>query len=100
MMQPPTATSTAKPRRTRSFVFAKSQPSRSLGLPGGFCFCLLLAVSACVTTAQEGEQMRQDIAALRVELKKEVDAPTHERQKLADEHPHRSKPPPEALDHL
>ena len=33
-----------------------------------------LCSAACVTTAQEGEQIRQDIAALRADLKKEMDA--------------------------
>ena len=56
--------------------------------------------SACVTTAQEGEQMRQDIAALRADLKKEVDTATQERQKLADEQTQRSKKLQEALDAL
>src|SRR5947209_2877415 len=51
---------------------------------------LLAAVStACVTTAQEGEEMRKDIASLRTDLKKEVDTATLERQKELDkaEHP-------------
>ena len=61
---------------------------------------LLLACSACVTTAQEGEQMRQDIAALRVDLKKEVDTANLERQKLADEQVQKSKALQEALDKL
>src|SRR5260370_11170551 len=95
-----TGNSSAKPRRKGSFVFAKSQPSRSLRLRGGFCFFLLLAASGCVTTAQEGEQMRQDIAALRAELKKEVDTATQERQKLAAEQAQRSKALQEALDQL
>src|SRR5256885_1945544 len=48
---------------------------------------LWLAVGsvACVTTAQEGEQMRKDIADLRTELKKEVDTAGMERDKLAAE---------------
>src|SRR5437016_1855616 len=40
-----------------------------------------LCSAACVTTAQEGEQMRQDIAALRADLKKEMDATAADRQK-------------------
>ena len=47
--------------------------------------CLALAATACVTTAQEGEQMRKDIAALRSDLKKEIDTANTERQKLAAE---------------
>src|SRR5207302_420921 len=52
---------------------------------------LLIALCsvACVTTAQEGEQMRADIAALRTDLKKALDATTQfmaQRQKEA-EHP-------------
>src|SRR5881628_611287 len=44
---------------------------------------LLIALCsvACVTTAQEGEQMRADIAALRTDLKKEMDATSADRQK-------------------
>jgi tol-pal system protein YbgF len=60
----------------------------------------LLFSSACVTTAQEGEQMRKDIAALRVDLKKEVDEATQERQKLAAEQTARAKALQEALDQL
>ncbi len=44
--------------------------------------------------------MRQDIAALRAELKKEVDTATQERQKLAAEQAQRSKALQEALDQL
>ena len=65
-----------------------------------FCFLLLLASAACVTTAQEGEQMRKDIAALRADLKKEIDDATQERQKLADEQAARAKALQEALDQL
>jgi tol-pal system protein YbgF len=54
----------------------------------------------CVTTAQEGEQMRKDIAALRADLKKEVDEATQERQKLAAEQTARAKALQEALDQL
>jgi tol-pal system protein YbgF len=61
---------------------------------------LFLACSACVTTAQEGEHMRQDIAALRVDLKKEVDTANLERQKLAAEQAQKSKALQEALDAL
>jgi len=62
---------------------------------------LLAALSAaCVTTAQEGEQMRQDIAAVRADLKKEVESATEEREKLADEQAQRSKALQDALDQL
>jgi len=46
---------------------------------------LLVALlsTACVTTAQEGEQMRRDIAALRVDLKKESEAGAADRQQRA-----------------
>jgi tol-pal system protein YbgF len=59
---------------------------------------LLVALlsTACVTTAQEGEQMRQDIAALRAELKKEVDATAADRQKEQQ----RAKALQDALDQL
>src|SRR4051794_22259868 len=62
------------------------------------CFCFFSA--ACVTTAQEGEEMRKDIAALRVELKKEIDTTVLERQKLADEQTAKSKALQDALDQL
>src|SRR4051812_40433071 len=52
--------------------------------------------SACVTTAQEGEQMRQDIAALRADLKKEMDATSGDRQKDQQ----RAKALQDALDQL
>jgi len=59
---------------------------------------LLIALSsvACVTTAQEGEKMRQDIAALRADLKKETDATAADRQKDQQ----RSKTLQDALDQL
>src|SRR6266478_2698990 len=59
-----------------------------------------LLCTACVTTAQEGEQMRQDIAALRTDLKKEIDTASADRQKLANEQQQRSKALQEALDQL
>jgi tol-pal system protein YbgF len=61
---------------------------------------LFLACSACVTTAQEGEDMRKDIAALRADLKKETDTATAERQKQADEQTQRAKALQDALDAL
>src|SRR3989442_13518763 len=51
---------------------------------------------ACVTTAQEGEQMRADIAALRTDLKKEMDATSADRQKDQQ----RAKALQDALDQL
>ena len=63
-------------------------------------FAALLATSACVTTAQEGEQMRQDIATLRADLKKEVDTANAERAKLAAEQQQRGKALQDALDQL
>jgi|SRR6185503_7522219 len=61
---------------------------------------IALACGACVTTAQEGEQMRQDIAALRADLKKEIETANAERQKLASEQQQRAKALQEALDQL
>lgn len=43
----------------------------------------LLLATACVTTAQEGEQMRKDIADLRAEMKKESEAANADRQQRA-----------------
>src|SRR5437588_698179 len=59
---------------------------------------LLIALCsvACVTTAQEGEQMRADIAALRTDLKKEMDATSADRQKDQQ----RAKALQDALDQL
>lgn len=61
---------------------------------------LALLSAACVTTAQEGEEMKKDIAALRVDLKKEIDTTNIERQKLADESAAKSKALQDALDQL
>jgi tol-pal system protein YbgF len=61
---------------------------------------LCLAASACVTTAQEGEEMRKDIAQNKLDLKAEVDAATAERKKLADETEARNKALQDALDTL
>jgi tol-pal system protein YbgF len=63
---------------------------------------LLIALlsAACVTTAQEGEQMRQDIAALRADLKKEIETATADRQKIAAEQQQRAKALQDALDQL
>src|SRR6267143_1441576 len=59
-----------------------------------------LLCTACVTTAQEGEQMRQDIAALRTDLKKEIDTASADRQKLSNEQQQRAKALQDALDQL
>jgi tol-pal system protein YbgF len=61
---------------------------------------LFLACSACVTTAQEGEDMRRDIAELRANIKREADAGDAQRQKMADEQTQRAKALQDALDQL
>jgi tol-pal system protein YbgF len=61
---------------------------------------LLLSLTGCVMWAQEGEQIRQDIAALRVDLKKEVDTATEERKKLAADQAAKAKALQDALDAL
>src|SRR5258708_32437578 len=63
-------------------------------------FLLLLSLTGCVMWAQEGEQIRQDIAALRVDLKKEVDTATEERRKLAADQAAKAKALQDALDAL
>ncbi|HUK87197.1 MAG TPA: tol-pal system protein YbgF [Terriglobales bacterium] len=59
-----------------------------------------LLASGCVTTAQEGEQMRKDIASLRADMQKEAEANKAEREKLAAEQQKSSKQIQEALDQL
>jgi tol-pal system protein YbgF len=61
---------------------------------------LLLSTAACVTTAQEGEEMRKDIASLRTDLKKETDTAAADRQKQTDESAQRQKALQDALDQL
>src|SRR4051812_43573202 len=61
---------------------------------------LLMMCGACVTTAQEGEDMRRDIAALRADLKKETDTATADRKKQEDEQAQRAKALQDALDQL
>src|SRR5258708_4593039 len=61
---------------------------------------LLLSLTGCVMWAQEGEQIRQDIAALRVDLKKEIDTATEERKKLAADQAAKAKALQDALDAL
>lgn len=56
--------------------------------------------SACVTTAQEGQQMRQDIAALRADLDKEKAADAASREQLAAEQVQKAKELQDALDQL
>jgi tol-pal system protein YbgF len=60
----------------------------------------LLATSACVTTAEEGQEMRKDIASLRADLKKETDTATADRQKETEESAQRAKALQDALDQL
>ena len=69
-------------------------------LRGALLLLAVLGGPACVTTAQEGEQMRQDIAAVRADLKKEIEAASQERQQLAEEQAAKSKALQEALDTL
>jgi len=61
---------------------------------------LLLLTSACVTTSQEGEQMRQDIASLKSDLKNEIATANAERTKTAAEQQQRAKALQDALDQL
>ena len=98
-----TSKHTAEAQRTqRSFLFSKPKilSLRPLRLCGALLLLATLGATACVTTAQEGEQMRQDIAALRVDLKREIDAGAQERQKLAEEQAAKSKALQDALDAL
>ena len=69
-------------------------------LRGALLLVAVLGGAACVTTAQEGEQMRQDIGALRTELKKEIDTASEERQKLSEEQAAKAKALQDALDTL
>ena len=63
-------------------------------------FLALLCCSACVTTAQEGEQMRTDIAALRAELKQQKEAAAAEHERLVAETAAKNKQLQDALDAL
>ena len=98
----PASRQTAEARRARRFTDLKNQPAspRPPRLRGALLLLALLGAAACVTTAQEGEQMRQDIAALRADLKKEIETANTERQKLADEQAKKSKALQDALDGL
>lgn len=84
---------------TKEKAEAEAKAPRS-GAKFAVCFSLLLASTGCVTTAQEGEQMRQDTAALRADLKKEIDSASQERQKLAEEQAAKAKALQDALDTL
>jgi tol-pal system protein YbgF len=91
---------TAEARRARRFFLKKKSFSPCpLRLRGALLLFAFFA-GGCVTTAQEGEQMRQDIAALRVDLKKEVDTASVERQKLAADQTQKAKALQDALDAL
>jgi tol-pal system protein YbgF len=59
-----------------------------------------LLATGCVTTAQEGEQMRKDIASLRADLQKEIETTKAEREKMAAEQQQRAKALQDALDQL
>ena len=61
---------------------------------------VLLSCTACVTTAQEGEQMRADIASLRADLKGEQAAANADRDKLSAEQAAKAKQLQDALDAL
>ena len=94
---------TAEELRTQRFAEKSSsqkKPPRSPLLRGVLFSVIVMGGVGCVTTAQEGEQMRQDIAALRTDLKKEVDTANLERQKLAEEQAQKSKALQDALDAL
>src|SRR4051812_20355727 len=82
------------------FCFQNRQFFAPLRVLRAFAVCCCFFSVGCVTTAQEGEEMRKDIASLRVDLKKEIDTATLERQKLAEEQAAKSKALQEALDQL
>ncbi len=82
-------------RRLRGGLFLQRKAPRFPRLRGVLLCCSLLGIG-CVTTAQDGEQMRQDIAALR----KDVDANNQEREKLAAEQAQKAKALQDALDAL
>jgi len=91
---------TAEAQRARRFFLKKEVFSPCSPRLRGALLLFVFFASACVTTAQEGEQMRQDIAALRVDLKKEIDTANLERQKLAEEQAKKAKALQDALDAL
>ncbi len=61
---------------------------------------LLLGSTACVTTAQEGEEMRRDIAQLKEQLKKEQAEAQADRDRLAADSKAKAQQLQEALDQL
>jgi tol-pal system protein YbgF len=61
---------------------------------------LVLSTVACVTTAQEGEEMRKDIASLKDQLKNEQALAKQEHDNLAAENKARAQQLQEALDQL
>lgn len=61
---------------------------------------LFAAASACVTTAQEGEEMRRDIAALKEQLRQEQAAAKADHDQLTAEGIARQKQLQDALDQL
>ena len=61
---------------------------------------LLLASTACVTTAQEGEEMRRDIASLKDQLKREEASAQAEHDRLASENKAKTQQLQDALDQL
>lgn len=60
----------------------------------------LLLLAGCVTTAEEGSQMRADISDLRLQLQKERESSQAERTKLVTEQGEKAKQLQEALDSL
>ena len=91
---------TAEARRARRFFLKKESFSLRPPRLRGALLLFAFFAGACVTTAQEGEQMRQDIAALRVDLKKEIDTANLERQKLTEAQAQKAKALQDALDAL
>ena len=78
------------------FVESDRSPFMTKRIP----LLLLAAAFGCVTTAQEGEQMRADIADLRLQLKKDHESAQAERDKLVAEQAQKAKQLQEALDAL
>ena len=71
-----------------------------LRLTRALLLALLLGSTACVTTAQEGEEMRRDIASLKEQLKKEQTDAQAERERLATDNKAKSQQLQDALDQL
>ena len=74
------------------------------GTPHSIAAALLLGLvmgsAACVTTAQEGEEMRRDIASLKEQLKKEQAQAQAERDRLAADGKAKAQQLQDALDQL